>query len=87
MTVVSDSNVKLQAVLAKLDVQDAKLDELRAFVATLKAGQVSAEELSTLVSLTDALDLKSSKVLAEVEGELPAPTPTPEPVPEPTPEA
>lgn len=59
-------------ILAQIDLVDTKLDEVREFIATLKAGQVTQAQLDKLAALAAASETEQAAVgekLASVLGE------------------
>lgn len=67
MATIEDLQTSIAGLTTTVEAIDSKLDEVAAYVATLKAGVVSQEQLDALVALVDSAKEKASAVLAEAD--------------------
>lgn len=67
MATIEENSAKVDAITTAVQAIDLKLDDVRALVATLKAGQVNQEQLDALSAKLDGLTVATAAVTSEVE--------------------
>lgn len=67
MATLEENSAKVDAITTAVQAIDLKLDDVRALVATLKAGQVNQEQIDALSAKLDGLQVAASAVVGEVE--------------------
>lgn len=67
MATLEENSAKVDAITTAVQAIDLKLDDVRALVATLKAGQVNQEQIDALSAKLDGLQVATAAVVGEVE--------------------